>query len=194
MKKRGRKAKAINVIKLTEKERKKYAKRFNCKRCHNFFVDTRDELEHHMEYLHGEYSHKKHQEAKKVNRKLHKLYMQRNQIKEKEQPVEQEKLNPVDCFGVRCKNCGKFNAIHMDMHQELQSDISCYHCRMNIFVDNRSAVVNDMVMKGLTPIQYKNKYGIDTTLFKGYEERELKLKVKEKTLGDFVVDRRNGKK
>lgn len=194
MKKRGKKPRAINVVKLTEKERKKYTKKYHCKRCHDFWVDTKELLEMHMEYLHGEYSVKKHQESRKGDKKLKKLYMERNLHKATKVEDTNELLSkPVNCFLCWCKNCEKPVVIHMDLSQEIQDDIVCPNCRANVFVDNRAEIVNAMIQKGKTPVQFKLEYGIDTSLFKGYTERELKLKAKGITFGEFV-NRRNGKK
>lgn len=194
MKKKGRKAKAINIVKLNEKERKKFTKKFHCKRCHSFYVDTKLELEHHMESLHGEYSSEKHRSNKKGSRKIKKIYFNRYNLKEK--PIKEEKpikLPPKDCFLCWCRNCERPVAIHMDMKQEIQDDLVCPNCRANVFVDHRAEIVDFMVRKGRTPVQFKFEYGIDTTLFKGYTEKEMKLKAKGATLGEFV-NRRNGKK
>ena len=189
--KRGRKPKAINVVKLTEKERKKFGKKFNCKRCHNYFVDTREELEHHMEYLHGEYSEKKHREAKDIDPIIHEIYLNRNKKREVKEETLKEKLNVVECFLVWCKNCGKANAIHMDLEMPLQDDIVCDNCRMNIFTDNQTLVVNDMSKRGFTPIQYENKFGIKIRLFKDYTEKDLKMKTQIDSFDRFMKHRRN---
>ena len=191
MKKKGKK---IKVVKLTEKERHKFTKKHKCKRCDNFFVDTREELDYHMRSLHGEYSFKEHQEDKTGNKHLRKLYLTRNASKAKSsEEIREVKLKPVNCFVCWCKNCEKIVAIHMDMKMELQDDVVCPNCRMNVFVNNTRAVVGHMVSKGMTPAAYRYEYGIDTLLFKGYTESELKLKAKGRTLGEFV-ERRNGKK
>ena len=186
------KKKVIKVVKLTEKERKKYTKKFNCKRCHDFFVETREELEHHMEQLHGEYSLKKHQEAKGIDRKFHKIYMERNRLEPNDKNGQEIiKLRPTSpCYVTTCKNCEKAVAIHSNLEDELQNNLLCPTCGADVFMDNRDKIINHMVMKGLTPAAYREEYNIDTTKFKGYEEQELKLKVKGRTLGDFVKRRK----
>lgn len=195
MKKRGRKPKAINVVKLTEKEREKFSKKFKCSRCYpHFYANTREELEYHMENLHGEYSFKKHRDAKGIDRNIHKLYMNRNKKKNKKETTKSKKLQLSECFGAWCKNCGGFNAIHADMSVPLQDDIVCGNCRMNIFKDNRKAVVNDMIRKGKTVNQYLNWCGIDTTKFKGYSKTNLDLRAKGKSFKPFLKKRKARKK
>lgn len=185
----------------------KFRKKFHCTRCKSFFVDTKEELEFHMESLHGEYSAAKHHANRKGSRKLKQIYLNRN-IKKKPEvpPVEERKSKKKrklkSCFAFRCKNCKRVGVIYADINKKLQNFILCpideekpgivpKGCGANIFVDSRSDLIALMTKKGMSPIQFKDWCGVDVTKFEGY--KEVKYKGKGKVLDGFV-NRRNGKK
>lgn len=208
---RKKKSKTINVVKLTEKERKKYTKKYQCKRCHDFFVDTKEELEYHQERLHGEYSPLKHQQNKKGNRKLKKLYLNRNlYAKEEKSKVPEErkirKKKPKDCFAYRCSNCKHVGIIYGDIKKKLQNLILCemgidkngksYGCGCNVFKDNRLKLIeylkklheNDMEIRDLLHL------GIDIRKFNMEKEIKKALSISTNGALEKFMDRRNGKK
>ncbi|MBE3093599.1 MAG: hypothetical protein IMZ52_01105 [Actinobacteria bacterium] len=192
---RGKKVKAINVVRLTETERKKFTKKYQCKRCHSFFVDTKEELEYHNESMHGEYSAAKHHANRKGSRKLKQIYLNRN-IKTKPEviPIEKrkgKKKKPRNCFAFRCQNCKHVGIIYGDIKKKLQNLLLCQTCHANALIDSRQEIIDFMKKKEMGPVQFMDFCGINVTLFEGY--KEIKYKGKGRALDGFI-NRRNGKK
>jgi DNA-directed RNA polymerase subunit RPC12/RpoP len=178
-----KKIKAIKVVKLNEKEREKFTKKYNCKRCHDFFVDTKEELEHHRELMHGEYSTLKHQQNKKGNRKLKKIYLHRNDHTKKEIVISEEETKRSkrrkkwhgDYLQYRCQNCGDVNNIYGNTKAKLQSYLHCDECGANAFKNNQQELVGLQMKNAWSLSEMISKTGIDVTKFISYKPLSKKM-------------------
>jgi len=193
-----RKIKAIKVVKLNEKEREKFTKKYNCKRCHDFFVDTKEELEFHNEYMHGEYSAIKHQQNRKGSRKLKKLYLNRNKHAKPEESVLEigkKKRKPRNCFAYRCKNCKHIGLIFGDTSKKLQNLLLCTECGCNIFKDSRLKLIEYLKKSHENDITVRNLSHLEIDIRKFNMEKEIKKSLGVSTNGalEKFMDRRNGK-
>jgi hypothetical protein len=184
-----RRIKAIKVVTLTEKERKKFTKKFACLRCHSFCVDTQEELDYHNESLHGEYPLPKHETHWKVDDEYKELYLRCIGKREKGDKIKLDadlsggnkpsarrlKIEEV----IECNTCSGLVKIHRDTTKPMSNCLICPGCGCNMFINNQEEILELMEKKSMNVVEFmKWSKGIDITRFNiQSEEVDKKLEM-----------------